>query len=208
MTTMLPTKKQKILAYLRNYIERHGYAPPLTELARHFKLSSPATMHEHLEYLERHGFIARDGRNIAIVTTQESRDDVEENYIGGTSLQLPVVGLITAGAPIEAIENHSEILSVPRELLKRKDAYILKVKGDSMIESCIDDGDYVVVQKQDYAYDGDIIVALLEDGSATLKEYHKEKNYIRLQPRNAKYEPLRVRNVVIQGKVAGIIRKF
>lgn len=209
MTTILPRKKQKILKYLKNYIRKHGFAPTLMEITRRFKLSSPATVHEHLQYLEKHGFIERKGREIWISGFSKAANVVlEEEYTAHTSVLLPVVGLITAGEPIEAVEDHSDALSVPAELLKRKDAYILKVRGDSMIESCIDDGDYVVVQKQDYASDGDIVVALLEDGSATLKEYHKERNYIRLQPRNARYEPLRVKNVVIQGKVAGIIRKF
>jgi repressor LexA len=93
-------------------------------------------------------------------------------------------------------------------MVRDKAAYVLKVKGDSMIESLIADGDYVVVEKQDYAHDGDIVVALLEDGTATLKEFHREKNYVRLQPRNINYKPIKVRNVVIQGKVLGIIRKF
>jgi repressor LexA len=212
MPKILPKKKQQILQFLTDYIEDRSYAPTLAEIAEHFGLSSAATVHEHLQYLEDHGFIRREDGEIQILganrpsaSTDDSRD---ESYLEGSALQLPIAGLITAGAPIEAIEDRTEMLTVPRELASRPDCYVLKVKGDSMIESFIDDGDFVVVNKQDYAKDGDIVVALLDDGSATLKEFHKEKQFVRLQPRNPKYPPIRVKNVVIQGKVVGIIRQY
>ncbi|MBI2410498.1 MAG: transcriptional repressor LexA [Candidatus Kerfeldbacteria bacterium] len=207
MSKILPKKKQQVLKYLAEFMKEHGYAPPLTTIAAHFGLSSTATVHEHIEYLEQHGFLTRVNGEMEIVKKTNTQLK-EETYMPGSAFQLPVVGLITAGSPIEAIEDRSEILSVPRELARNPNSYILKVKGDSMIESFIDDGDFVVVQKQDYARDGDIVVALLDDGSATLKEYHKEKRYVRLQPRNANYDPIRVKSVVIQGKVVGIIRRF
>lgn len=207
MSKILPKKKQQILDFLREFIDDNSYAPTLPDIAKHFGLSSTATVHEHLSYLEEHGFIRKDDGEIEIVA-QESEEPLAEHYVAGTAYSLPIAGLITAGHPIEAVEDKSEMLAVPAELAKRKDAYVLKVKGDSMIESFIDDGDFVVVQQQDYANDGDIVVALLDDGSATLKEYHKEKQFVRLQPRNPKYEPIRVKQVVIQGKVVGIIRKF
>ena len=205
MTKILPKKKQQILSFLKDYIEDKSYAPTLKEIAEHFGLSSPATVHEHIEYLEEHGFIKKDDGTIKITDYNEDED---ETFLEGDSIQLPIAGLITAGYPIEAIEDRTEMLTVPRELARRPDCFVLKVKGDSMVESLIDDGDYVVMQKQDYASDGDIVVALLDDGSATLKEYHKEKNYIRLQPRNQNYKPIKVKNVVIQGKVVGIIRQY
>lgn len=207
MSKILPKKKQQILEFLQGYIADKSYAPTLTEITKHFGLSSPATMHEHLQYLEEHGFISREDGDITLQQTAQA-DDSDELYTPGTSVMLPIVGLITAGLPIEAVENRTEMLSVPAELARRRDCYILKVKGDSMIDSLIDDGDFVVLQKQDYANDGDIVVALLEDGSATLKEYHKEKNYVRLQPRNKEYAPIKVKQVVIQGKVVGIVRKY
>ncbi len=207
MSKILPKKKQQILEFLQGYIADKSYAPTLTEITKHFGLSSPATMHEHLQYLEEHGFISREDGDITLQQTAQA-DDSDELYTPGTSVMLPIVGLITAGLPIEAVEDRTEMLSVPAELARRRDCYILKVKGDSMIDSLIDDGDFVVLQKQDYANDGDIVVALLEDGSATLKEYHKEKNYVRLQPRNKEYAPIKVKQVVIQGKVVGIVRKY
>lgn len=204
MSKILPRKKREILAFLEDYIQDRGYAPTLKDIAEHFNLSSTATVHEHLEYLEQHGFISKEDGEIAITSYQEESNSIFE----AASIALPIVGLITAGSPIEAIEDKTETLAVPQELAERDDCYVLKVKGDSMIESFIDDGDYVVIQNQDYANDGDIVVALLEDGSATLKEYYKEKNYVRLQPRNKKYEPIKVKQVVIQGKVVGIVRKY
>ncbi len=206
MTKILPKKKRQVLSYLTEFIEDRGYAPTLKDIADEFGLSSTATVHEHIAYLEEHGFITREDGEIGLAT--HDTVDLDEAHTPGSALQLPIVGLITAGAPIEAIEDRSAMLTVPRELASRPDCYILKVKGDSMVESLIDDGDFVVVQKQDYARNGDIVVALLEDGGATLKEYHKEKNYVRLQPRNQKYDPIKVKNVVIQGKVVGIIRQF
>lgn len=206
MSKILPKKKREVLLYLEEYIEDRGYAPTLKEIADHFGLSSVATVHEHVAYLEEHGFIERDGSDIDIIDKKKENED--ESFIEGSTIRLPLVGLITAGEPIEAIEDREKMISVPKEIVNNPNAYVLKVKGDSMVESLIDDGDYVVVKKQDFATNGDIVVALLDDGSATLKEYHKEKNYVRLQPRNKKYAPIKVPNVVIQGKVVGIIRQF
>lgn len=206
MTYILPRKKRAILDYVRTYVEKQGFAPTLTEIAEHFGVSALSTVHEHMQYLEDMGFIRRDGRNVQIVDPRTV--NTEESYQEGATLSLPLVGLITAGAPIEAIEDRTATLEVPRELVRSPNSYILKVKGDSMIESLIADGDFVIIEKRDYARDGDIVVALLEDGSATLKQYYKEKQYIRLQPANKEYKPLKVKQVVIQGKVTGIIRKF
>lgn len=205
MTTILPKKKQQLLAYIKEYIARNGFAPTLTEIAKAFKVSSLATIHEHLVFLEKNGFIRRssDGRRELTVLDQ----DAEAVYDESASFALPLVGLITAGAPIEALENRETMISVPSEIVGKKNAYILRVKGDSMIESLIADGDLVIVEKTEYAKDGDMVVALLEDGTATLKKFYRQKNLIRLQPANKKYKPLLVRTVIIQGKVLGVIRK-
>lgn len=215
---MLTPKKKKILDYLKAYFEKHQYYPTLMEIAKKIKVSSVATVHQHLSELQKMGLLKRaenKARDITLNKTVETLHGSTSSLQvasslreSPTSIDLPIAGLITAGAPIEAIEDKSETVSVPRELISNPNSYILKVKGDSMIESLIADGDFVVVEKRDYANNGDIVVALLEDGTATLKEFHREKKYIRLQPRNRNYKPLLVRNVVIQGKVAGIIRKF
>ncbi len=201
MTIILPAQKQKIFQYLKDFIHEHGFAPTLSEIARHFRVSSLATIHEHLEFLESHGFIRREGRSMVIPHLNHELEKI-------SAVSVPIVGLITAGAPIEAIEDREAELPVPKEIVKNKNAYILKVRGDSMVESLIADGDYVICQKTEYAKDGDTVVAMLEDGTATLKKFFKTKSLIRLQPANKKYKPLYANNVVIQGKVLGIIRKF
>lgn len=206
MTYILPRKKRAILDFVKLYVEKHGFAPTLTEIAEHFGVSALSTIHEHMQYLEDMGFIRRDGRHVEIMDPRSV--DAGEPYLEGASISLPLAGLITAGAPIEAVEDRTATLPVPRELVKNPNSFVLKVKGDSMVESLIADGDFVIIEKRDYARDGDIVVALLEDGTATLKQYFKEKNYIRLQPANKQYKPLKVKQVVIQGKVTGIIRKF
>lgn len=206
MAPSLTPKKKKILDYLKNFQAQNGYFPSLQEIAKKFKVSSVATIHQHLAELEELNLIKRGYNKARDIILKN--DAASETYKAGETVALPVLGLITAGLPIEAIEDRTETMTVPKELAENKNHYMLKVKGDSMIESLIADGDYVIVEKRDFANDGDIVVALLEDGTATLKEFHKEKHYVRLQPRNNNYKPLLVKNVVIQGKVVGIIRKY
>lgn len=207
MAPILPKQKQRILQYLKDYIHDHDYAPTLTEIAKEFKLSSLATVHEHLGFLEDRGFIRRiagEERGIKILAMRDHEPDAAWK----PSIMLPLVGVITAGKPIEAVERPDEEISVPQEIVRQKNAYVLKVKGDSMIESLIADGDYVVVEKTDYARDGDTVVAMLEDGTATLKKLFRKKTFIRLQPANKAYKPIDVPNVVIQGRVLGVLRSY
>jgi len=207
MAPILPRQKQKILHYLKDYIATRGYAPTLTEIAKEFHLSSLATVHEHLGFLEDRGFIRRvAGEDRGIRIMERTQEDPDRSW--SPSVLLPLVGVITAGKPIEAIERPDESISVPEEISQKKNAYVLKVRGDSMIESLIADGDYVVVEKTDYARDGDMVVAMLEDGTATLKKLFRKKNFVRLQPANKAYKPIDVPNVTIQGKVLGVLRSF
>jgi len=210
MTIILPNKKQQLLDFLKSYINDRGYAPTLSEIAKKFKVSSLATVHEHMAFLEKHGFIKRTGniqsRELEIVDNRDS--NMEATFLEGSMHALPLVGLITAGAPIEAVENREAEIAVPAEITRGRQCYILKVRGDSMVESLISDGDLVIVEKTEYAKNGDMVVAVLDDGTATLKKFYKEKNYVRLQPANAKYKPLMVENVIIRGRVVGIIRKY
>jgi repressor LexA len=206
MAPILPKQKQKILAYLEAFVAEKGYAPTLTEIARKFGLAL-STVHEHLEYLTEQGFLSReeaDERGLTVIRRGDDADDPARS----PSVLLPVTGIIAAGAPIEALTNKDASLAVPSELVRRKNAYVLKVKGDSMVESLIADGDYVVVEKTELARDGDVVVAMLDDGTATLKKFFRFKNFIRLQPANPKYKARDVSNVVIQGKVLGVIRKY
>lgn len=208
MATILPKKKQALLKFLKEYIQIHRYAPTLTEIAKEFNVSSLSTIHEHLDFLEKNGFIRRDKQQARGITILEMKEDKIDSDSETPLIRLPLVGTIAAGQPIEAIENRDALIAVPQEIVGKKNAYILRVKGDSMIESLVADGDYVVVEKTDYAKDGDMVVALLEDGTATLKKFYRQKNYIRLQPANPKYKPLLLNTVVIQGRVLGVIRQF
>lgn len=213
MSTILPKKKKQLLLLLKKQISKNGYAPTLTELASELKLSSVATVHEHLEFLEKEGFIKRHKKTHQIeIVPHDNLDTLgmnyDEAYLAATTIELPVVGLITAGLPIEAIEDREMVLSVPQEMVKSKNSFILKVRGDSMIDELIADGDYVICEKTDWAENGDIVVALLEDGTATLKKFYKNKDSVSLEPANKKYQPIQVKQVTIQGRVSGIIRKF
>ncbi len=213
MTIILPKKKKEILEYLKEYSNKHGFAPTLSEIAKKFKVSALSTVHEHLKFLEEKGFIKRDtdkgSRNINFsFNKNENIRNIEESYLEGKIANIPLSGLITAGEPIEAIEEQEEKIPVPVEITRGKQCYILKVRGDSMVESLIANGDLVVVEKTEYAKNGDTVVAVLDDGTATLKKFYKEKNFIRLQPANSKYKPIMAKNVIIRGKVIGIIRKY
>lgn len=205
MAPILPKKKKAILEFVSRVIETRGYAPTLTEIADHFKLSSLATVHEHLDFLEKRGFIKKskqDNRAIEII------DQSHTESLERAGMLLPLVGVIAAGSPIEALQDEVEKIEIPGTIAAQNPSYILRVKGDSMIENFIAEGDMVVVKQTQNIKNGDMVVALLEDGTATLKEFYKEKKGVRLQPANKKYKPLHVTNVTLQGKVVGVIRSY
>ncbi len=201
-------KKQKqILDYISQYIQINGSSPTLQEIASAMGLSSLATVHEHLQALVKKGLIKRyEG----VVRGIEILDEKISATLSG--IELPLVGYIAAGQPIEAIENPLNTVIVSADLVsKSKRCYVLQVKGDSMIKEGIFNGDYVVIQQQNDAKPGDIVVALLDSGFATLKSYFPEKGgKIRLQPANDSMDPIYVDlgSIQIQGKVTGVIRKF
>lgn len=194
------TKKQKqILDYLTEFIQTNGYAPSYREIAEYFGLSSTATVHEHVKSLEDKGLISS--------THNVARSLEIANYRFGKAIELPLAGLITAGEPIEAIEEH-ETIGVPQSMVKNENSFVLKVKGESMIEDGILDGDYVIVERNYYPKNGDVVVALLDNTYATLKRYYREKDRIRLQPANHTMKPIYDKNPAIQGIVRGILRTF
>jgi repressor LexA len=201
-------KKQKqILEYISQYIQINCYSPTLQEIADAMGLSSLATVHEHLQTLERKGVIKKFEGAVRGIEITDNRFSSSI-----TGIELPLVGFIAAGEPIEAIENDIETVVVSADMVsKSKRCYVLQVKGDSMIEDGIFDGDHIVIQKEDTAKNGDIVVALIDNEFATLKRLYKEKNgKIRLQPANAKMDPIIVdaRSVKVQGKVTGVIRRY
>jgi repressor LexA len=203
MNSPLTKKQRQILDFITTFLEKHAYAPSYREIAKRFTLSSPATVHQHVKTLQDKGYLSSEGvGHRSINLTARSRP------IPSTSVvEIPLVGLITAGQPIEALVEQEQ-LSIPQAMVGRGRYYSLRVKGDSMIEDGIFDGDYVVIEERDHADNGDIVVALLENRFATLKRFYKEKDHIRLQPANSSMEPFRVRNVKVQGKVVGLIRRY
>lgn len=206
MAATLYRRQRQILDYIKKFIEEKGAAPTLQEIARHFKLSSLATVHAHLKRLEDKGYLERDFHGERGIRVTDPRDGL----IFRDVVDVPVLGTISAGKPIEAVEENDDTITLPTDLVGNRHVYCLRVQGDSMIESLIMDGDFIIVEKTDYAHDGDTVVALLEDGTATVKKMFREveRNMIRLQPANVNYEPLFVPHVVIQGKVVGIYRKL
>lgn len=200
-------KQREILDYISQYIQQNGTSPTLKEIADAMNLSSLATVHEHLQALEKKGMIRRfDGavRGIEVVD--------ETVTVGVSAVALPLVGYIAAGEPIDAIENPIDTILVSQDLVSKvKRSYVLQVRGDSMINEGIFNGDYVVIQQQNTADNGDIVVALIDNNFATLKSFFREKDgRIRLQPANDKMDPIYVdpQNLSVQGKVTGVIRKY
>lgn len=200
-------KQKQILDYISQYIQQNSTSPTLQEIAEAMGLSSLATVHEHLQALVKKGIIRRYEGAVRGIEILDEKINAALNGI-----ELPLVGYIAAGKPIDAIEDPSQTIVVSPDLVTRsKRCYVLQVRGDSMIKEGIFDGDYVVIQQQETANNGDIVVALIDNNFATLKTFYNENNgKIRLQPANENMDPIIVdaNNVVIQGKVTGVIRKF
>ncbi len=198
------TKRQReILDYLNEFIQQHGYAPSLEEIGRRFGLSSLATVHKHMTNLESKGFIKRSWNRSRSVELLPGRT-------GSRSVDLPLLGYVAAGHPIEAIAT-SETIAVPESLVdSRRDTYVLRVRGDSMIDEQIRDGDWVVVEDRKTANNGEMVVALLHGSDATLKTFFRDAGRIRLQPANPTMQPIFAdpQDVQIQGVVVGVMRRY
>jgi len=192
------TKRQReILDFVGDFIARHDYAPSFREIAEHFNLSSLATISQHIETLQTKGYLKKDptmARSLQLTPVSEKVSEI------------PLLGTIAAGEPIEAIRT-SEIIQIPKDMMKR-DVFALKVRGDSMVSEGIFNGDYVIIEPTQIAKNGDIVVALIDNENVTLKKFYKEKNYVRLEGTRGKIKPMRFKKVIIQGKVKGVIRKF
>jgi repressor LexA len=200
------TKRQKeILDYVTQYIELHGYAPSYREIATAFKYGSVATVAEHIDSLVNKGMLQKGDNEARSIQLVKEDLDIE------STVSLPILGLVAAGQPIETLGAHPETLEVPPFMVGRRNSYVLQVKGDSMIEEGIHTGDYVVVQEKEVPSNGEMIIALINGGEATLKRYYKEKGHIRLQPSNSAMEPIIIEPgtpIEIQGIVIGLIRKY
>jgi len=197
------TKRQReILDYLRDFIQQQGYAPSLEEIGRRFGLSSLATVHKHLTNLQDKGCIRRSwnrSRSVELISPRT----------GNRAVELPLLGYVAAGYPIEAISSN-ETIAVPQDLVGKKDTYVLRVRGDSMIDEQIRDGDFVIVEDRKTADNGEMVIALVGGTDVTLKKLYRESGRIRLQPANATMQPilLDASQVQVQGVVVGVMRKY
>jgi repressor LexA len=197
------TKRQReIMDYLQEFIQQHGYAPSLEEVGRRFGLSSLATVHKHLTNLQEKGFIRRSWNRSRSVELIPAR-------VGQRAIELPMLGYVAAGLPIEAVAS-AETIAVPEDLVGRRDSYVLRVKGDSMIDEHIRDGDFVIVEDRKTADNGEMVIALIGGQDVTLKKFYRENGRIRLQPANPAMQPIFVdpSNVQLQGVVVGVMRKY
>jgi repressor LexA len=204
MALVIYKRQKQILDFIKQHIQISGTAPTLKEIAQSLGVSSLATVHEHLITLEEKGLIKRKTGKTRSIKLIE--DELPTSVSG---IDVPILGYIAAGSPIEPYTDPSASMSIPPSMASSsKRTYLLQVKGESMIEEQIKDGDYVVIEQAETANNGDIVVALLDNGMATLKRFFRETTRVRLEPANSKMSPIFVRNVRIQGKVVGLIRKY
>lgn len=196
-------KQREILEYIKAEILNRGYPPAVREICEAVKLKSTSSVHAHLETLEKNGYIRRDP------TKPRAIEIVDENFnlTRREMVNVPIVGKVAAGEPILAVQNIENYFPIPAEFMPNEPTFILQVQGESMINAGILDGDYVLVQQQPTANDGDMVVALVDD-SATVKTFYKENGYYRLQPENDFMDPIIVSEVMIMGKVIGTFRFF
>jgi len=199
--SLVSDKQDNILKFIKKELEKKGYPPSVREICDAVNLKSPSTVHGHLDRLEKKGLIRRDPTKPRAIELL----DQERNLPKKELVHVPVVGKVTAGQPILAVENIEDTFPVPLDYIDNSDVFMLSVKGDSMINAGIFEGDYVLVRQQQHAKNGDTVVALIED-EATIKSFYKEKNHIRLQPQNPSMPPIIVYDVKILGKVIGVFR--
>lgn len=199
----ISVKQKEILDYIKSQITCKGYPPAVREICEAVKLKSTSSVHSHLETLEKNGYIRRDP------TKPRAIEIIDDNFntFRRELVNIPIIGTVTAGSPILAVENLDGYFPIPSELMPNEETFMLKVKGESMINAGIFDGDQIIVQQQTTAKDGDIVVALIDD-SVTIKTYYKEKNHYRLQPENDSMEPIIVKELNILGKLIGLFRLY
>ena len=204
MNRNLTKKQELVLNYIKQYIAIHNYPPAIRDICEGLNLNSPATVHTHIENLKKKGYLKTStskNRAIELLVTNE--------YLQNDVVTVPLLGKVTAGNPIEALENPDSFLSLPSYLVpKRKEVFTLEVYGNSMINAGILDKDIVIVERTNTANNGDIVVALNDENEVTLKRFYKEKDYFRLQPENDFMTPIILKNVTILGKAIGLYRKF
>ena len=206
MEKKLTPRQEEILTYIKKYTAMHGYPPAIREICAGVGLNSPATVFVHIKNLEKNGYIKSTNNEFRTIELLVDNEYLEKNE---DVVKVPLLGKITAGNPITAIEQPDEYFDLPASLMpKSGEVFTLHVSGESMINKGIFDDDYVIVKRQNDAKNGDIVVAMTEENEVTLKTFYKEKDYIRLQPENDTMEPLIFPNVTILGKAIGLYRKI
>lgn len=211
--TDLNKRERAILKFIEKQINEKGYPPSVREIGKAVGLSSTATVHGYLAKLTKKGYIKKEdqkGRTLRVLKgglADNEKPSPKPLYNGRELVDVPVIGKITAGAPILAVENVTDTFPIPIDFVGNSESFMLTVRGESMIEAGILDGDYILVKRQNSARNGQIVVALIED-EATVKTFYKEKDYIRLQPENSTMDPIIVPDCQILGKVAGVFRKM
>lgn len=203
----LSQKQIQILEYMKKEVKEKGYPPSVREICDAVGLKSTSTVHGHLERLERKGYIRRDPSKPRAIEIFTSSDSTSDKPSAKELVDVPIVGTVTAGTPILAVENIEDTFPLPMDYAPNGEIFMLRVKGDSMINAGIFNRDLIMVKQQNTAENGDIVVALIED-FATVKTFYRENGYIRLQPENPSMSPIIVRDVTILGKVVGLYRKF
>jgi len=204
MAQVVYRRQRQILGYLNDYISKYGNAPTLAEIAKKLKVKSLATVHEHLQVLEKKGLIKKSsGISRSIELIDRKLSEIVEG------IELPLLGFIAAGSPIEPYTDPGATFLVSHNMVtSNKKSFVLQVKGQSMVDEGILDGDFVVIEETNQAKNGDIVVAMIENGIVTLKRFFREKDRIRLEPANSEMRPIFAKNVTIQGKCVGVIRKY
>ncbi|MGF7057083.1 transcriptional repressor LexA [Brassicibacter mesophilus] len=202
----LSSKQLKILEFIKTELQNKGYPPAVREICKAVNLKSTSTVHGHLERLEKKGYIRRDPTKPRAIEILD-RDNSIFAFSRKEIVDVPIVGRVTAGEPILAVQNIEDTFPLPIDFVENDSVFMLKVKGESMIGAGILDGDFVLVRQQNTAINGEIVVALLEE-EATIKRFYKEKDYIRLQPENQFMEPIIAKDISILGKVTGVYRKI
>lgn len=203
MYSDLSNRQVEILNFIKRELQKKGYPPSVREIGKAVGLSSSSTVHGHLSHLEEKGYIKRDPTKPRAIEVLGGNS----NFVRKEIVNVPIIGKVTAGQPILAVENIEDTFPLPADFIKNDTVFILSIRGESMINAGILDNDYVIVRQQNQALNGDIVVALLED-EATVKTFYKEKDYIRLQPENNFMDPIYARDVKILGKVIGVFRRL
>jgi len=206
----LSKREKAILNFIEKQVSKKGYPPSVREIGAAVGLKSTATVHGYLSKLQEKGYIKKEeqkGRTLKLIKGNNTTEEPKQLYTSKEMVEVPIIGKITAGEPILAVENVTDTFPIPIDFVGNSESFMLKVRGESMIEAGILDGDLILVKKQNTAQNGEIVVALIGE-EATVKTFYKEKDYIRLQPENSTMDPIIVPTCEILGKVAGVFRKI